>query len=111
MTPGALERTSALRTEEQGERKYRVSVEVDLIVVHDHKLAEQIVEALKRAGMRHVEFWPEDILSSSVGIAGHGFLEPVFRLRAHGPQGPFHIEVREEDLARARLVLSSSGLT
>lgn len=87
-----------------------VSQEVDLVVVRDHQLAEQIVEALKRAGMRHVEFWPEDILSPSIGIVGHGFLEPVFRLRAHGPQGPFHIEVRPDDLDRARLVLSSSGL-
>jgi hypothetical protein len=37
-------------------------------------------------------------------------MEPVFRVRAHGPEGPFHIRVREEDLAQARLVLSSSGL-
>jgi hypothetical protein len=87
-----------------------VSAEVDLIVVQDHKVAEQIIDTLKAAGMRHVEFWPEDILSPSIGIVGHGFLEPVFRLRAHGPQGPFHIEVREEDLARARLVLAGAGL-
>ena len=87
-----------------------MSEEVDLIVVPDHKVAEHIIEALKAAGMRHVEFWPEDILSPSIGIVGHGFLEPFFRLRAHGPQGPFHIEVREEDLARARLVLAGAGL-
>ena len=87
-----------------------MSKEVDLIVVHDHKLAERIVDTLKRAGMRHVEFWPEDILSPSIGIAGHGFWEPVFRLKAHGPQGPFHIEVREEDLAQAQLVLTACGL-
>jgi hypothetical protein len=87
-----------------------VSEEVDLIVVRDHKVAEQIIEALKAAGMRHVEFWPEDILSPSIGIVGHGFLEPVVRLRAHGPQGPFHIEVRIEDLAQARLVLAGTGL-
>ena len=87
-----------------------MSEEVDLIVVQDHKLAERIVEALKRAGMRHVEFWPEDILPPSIGIAGHGVMEPVFRLRAHGPQGPFHIEARQEDLAQAQLVLTASGL-
>ena len=87
-----------------------MSEEVDLIVVPDHQVAEHVIEALKAAGMRHVEFWPEDILSPSIGIVGHGFLEPVFRLRAHGPQGPFHIEVREEDLARARLVLAGTGL-
>ena len=87
-----------------------MSDEVDLIVVHDRKLAEEIIRVLKQAGLRHVEFWPEDILSPSIGIAGHGVMEPVFRVRAHGPQGPFHIEVRPEDLARAQLVLSSSGL-
>jgi hypothetical protein len=87
-----------------------MSREVDLIVVPDHELAERIMAALKAAGMRHIEFWPEDVLSSSVGTIGHGFLEPVFRLRAHGPQGPFHIEVREEDLVRAQLILGSSRL-
>ena len=84
--------------------------EVDLIVVQDHARSEEICQALKHAGIHHVEFWPEDILDPSIGIAGHGIMEPVFRVRAHGPQGPFHIRVREEDLAQARLVLSSSGL-
>ena len=69
---------------------------VDLIVVRDHKLAEQIMKALKRAGIDHVEFWPEGMLFSN----------------PWGPRrGPFHIRVREEDLAQARLVLPSSGLT
>lgn len=84
--------------------------EVDLIVVHDHLRAEEICKALKHGGIHHVDFWPEDMLSDSIGMMGHGFMEPVFRTKAHGPQGPFHIRVREEDLARARLVLSSSGL-
>ena len=84
--------------------------EVDLIVVRDHARSEEICKALKHAGIHHVEFWPEDILDPSIGIAGHGVMEPVFRARAHGPEGPFHIRVREEDLAEARLVVSSSGL-
>ena len=84
--------------------------EVDLIVVQDHARSEEICKAPKHAGIHHVEFWPEDILDPSIGIAGHGVMEPVFRVRAHGPEGPFHIRVREEDLAQARLVLSSSGL-
>jgi hypothetical protein len=58
-----------------------VSEEVDLIVVEDHKRSEKIVEALKHAGIHHIEFWPEGMLFSN----------------AWGPRrGPFHIRVREE---------------
>ena len=42
-----------------------MSEEVDLIVVTDRQLAEQIVAVLKRAGIRHVEFWPEHMLRPS----------------------------------------------
>jgi hypothetical protein len=87
-----------------------MSEEVDLVVVEDHVRAEEICEALKHAGIHHVDFWPEDILDPSIGIPGHGVMEPVFRVRAQEPQGPFHIRVREEDLAQAQLVLSRSGL-
>jgi hypothetical protein len=88
-----------------------VSDQVDLIVVHDHKLAEQIVKALKHAGIQHVEFWPEDILDPSIGIAGRGRMEPVFRRRAHAPQGPFHICVPGEWYHDAHVALMKSGLT
>ena len=86
--------------------------EVDLVVVEDHVRADEICKALKHAGIHHVEFWPQDILDPSIGLAGRGITEPVgvFRNRAKEPQGPFHIRVREEDLAQAQLVLSSSGL-
>jgi hypothetical protein len=86
--------------------------EVDLVVVEDHVRSEEICEALKHAGIHHAEFWPEDILSPSIGLVGRGINEPVgvFRTRAKEPQGPFHIRVRAEDLAQAQLVLSSSGL-
>jgi hypothetical protein len=89
-----------------------VSEEVDLIVVKDHHVSEQICEVLKRAGIHHVEFWPEDMLDPSIGLVGRGISEPpgVFRTRAKEPQGPFHIRVREEDLAQAQLILTSSGL-
>jgi hypothetical protein len=84
--------------------------EVDLVVVTDHALSEEICRALKQAGIHHVEFWPEDILDPSIGIPGRGFMEPVFRTRAHAPGGPFHIRVREEDLHDAQVVLLNSGL-
>ena len=86
--------------------------EVDLVVVHDHARSEEICKALKHAGIHHVEFWPEDMLDPSIGLIGRGINEPpgVFRTSAKEPQGPFHIRVREEDLAQAQLVLASSGL-
>jgi hypothetical protein len=87
-----------------------VSDEVDLVIVQDHALSVEICKALKHAGIHHVEFWPEDILDPSIGIRGHGFMEPVFRLRPHESQGPFHIRVREEDLHDAQFVLLNSGL-
>jgi hypothetical protein len=87
-----------------------MSEEVDLVVVRDHARAMEICNALKHAGIHHVDFWPEDMLSDGIGLIGRGFLEPTFRTEAHEPQGPFHILVRDEDLARAQLVLSSRGL-
>ena len=70
--------------------------QIDLIVVRDHKLADEIVKALKHAGIHHIGFWPEGMLFSNPWGPRHG---------------PFHVRVREEDLAQARLVLPSSGLT
>jgi hypothetical protein len=76
-----------------------MSEEVDLIVVHDHKFADEIVKALKHGGIHHFEYWPEHMLDR--GMRVHHTQDEV---------GPFHIRVREEDLAQAQFVLSSSGL-
>ena len=86
--------------------------EVDLIVVHDHKLADEIVKALRHAGIRHVEFWPEDILDPSIGLIGRGLNEPpgMFRTRPKEPQGPFHVRVLAKDAHEANVVLLNSGL-
>lgn len=76
-----------------------MSGEVDVAVVQEHVRAEAICKALKHAGIQHVEFWPEHMLDR--GMRVH-----------HGPDnvGPFHIRVREEDLAEAKLALSTTGL-
>ena len=97
----------------EGDRVSQDQEEVDLVIVHDHVRSEEICNALKHAGIHHVEFWPEDVLDPSIGLVGRGFNEPmgVFRTRAKEPQGPFHIRVREEDIAQARMVLAASGLT
>ena len=89
-----------------------MSEEVDLIVVHDHKLAEQIMKALKHAGVHHVELWPEQTLRPSRAYSGALLRGGGSRAKKvpDGEFGPFHVRVREEDIAQAQLVLSSSGL-
>jgi hypothetical protein len=86
-----------------------MSDDVDLAVVREHALAEKICEALSGAGIRF-DFWPEDILSDSIGLIGRGPFEPVFRTRGREPRGPFHIRVAAEDLHDAQFVLLNSGL-
>ena len=82
-----------------------VSDEVDLIVVLDHELAEHVVKVLERAGIHHVEFWPEHVLDHYGGMATIGRAWP------RGDRtGPFHIRVRVEDVHEANVVLLNSGL-
>ena len=83
---------------------------VDLIVVHDHAQADRVCEALENAGIRDIKCWPEDIISDLVGLPGRGFMEQLSGEGAPAPSGPFHVRVLEEDLPKAQLVLSSSGL-
>ena len=78
--------------------------EVDLIVVHDHSRAEEICKAFKHAGIHHVEFWPEHPLRT------RAYNRSILTKVPDEQFGPFHIRVREEDLAQAQLVLSSGGL-
>ncbi len=89
-----------------------MSDEVDLVVVADHKHAEKICEALTHAGIHHVDFWPEQMLRPSRAYSDSPLAHGFFRAKKVPDEGfgPFHIRVREEDLAQARLVLSSSGL-
>ena len=53
--------------------------EVDLVVVQDHTLAEQIVKALKHAGIHHVEFWPEHMLNPTRAYSGAPLMRGFFR--------------------------------
>ena len=79
-----------------------MSEEVDLIVGDDQHRAEQIVDALKRGGIDHVE-WRRD---------SHRFFggaTPMGGGRTYWAT-VFHICVREEDLAQAQHVLQASGL-
>jgi hypothetical protein len=93
-------------------REQIVSEEVDLIVVHDHKLAEQIVAALKPGGIHHVDFWPEHLLRPGNAYSGSLLAHGMFQAKKVSNEqfGPFHIRVREEDLVQAQLVLTASGL-
>ena len=89
-----------------------MSEQVDLMVVHDRKLAEQVVAALKQAGIQHVEFWPEQTLRPSRAYSGALFRGGWFRARRVPVEqfGPFHIRVRAEDAHEANVVLLNSGL-
>ena len=58
---------------------------VDLIVVRDHKLAEQIVAALKDAGIQHVEFWPEQTLRPTRAYSGALLRGGFFRAQRRCP--------------------------
>jgi hypothetical protein len=90
-----------------------MSESVDLIVVQDHRLAEQIVAALKRAGIRHVEFWPEQTLRPSRAFSGSLLMHGFFRAKKVPDEafGPFHIRVPEAWFHDAHVALTKSGLT
>jgi len=77
---------------------------VDLVVVDDHERAQTIIKALKHGGLHDVEFWPEHML----GFYGGKVIGLAYPHEDH--LGPYHIRVREEDLDRGRLILSSAGL-
>jgi hypothetical protein len=89
-----------------------LSAEVDLIVVQNHELAEQIVNAHKHAGIAGVEFWPEHMLRPANAYSG----ALLGRGGARAPQvpdeqfGPFHIRVPEEWLHEANVALLNNGL-
>jgi hypothetical protein len=89
-----------------------MSEAVDLIVVHDHKLAEQIVKALNHAGIEGVEFWPEHMLRLSRAYSG----ALLGRGGVRAPKlpdeqfGPFHIRVPEEWFHEANVALLNSGV-
>ena len=83
-------------------------MEVDVAVVGDKARAQEIFKRLKAAGIHHVGFWPEHMLGPHPALR-----VDTWRIDEAYPQdhlGPFHIRVREQDAARARFVLSSTGL-
>ena len=82
--------------------------EIDLAVVHDRRLATRIVKALRCAGVRCSEFWPEDVIMDG-GLPQPGRGVPTSTVVA-GAVGPFHVRVAEEDASKARDVLLTGGL-
>jgi hypothetical protein len=71
-----------------------MSEPVDVAVVADKKRADLICERLKANGLRHIDYWPEDMTSGIWYV----------------PQGPFHIRVRELDADLARQIIAAEGL-
>jgi hypothetical protein len=64
-----------------------MSDEVDLVVVTDHKLAEEICKALKQAGIRHVDFWPEQMLRPSRAYSDSPLAHGFFRAKKVPDEG------------------------
>ena len=82
---------------------------VDLVVVHDRKLAADIVKALEHAGILCSEFWPEDVIMDGGGLPQPARGVPTTVVA--GAVGPFHVRVAEGELGKARDVLLTAGLT
>jgi hypothetical protein len=83
--------------------------DAELLVVQDHSRAQDICSALLQAGLEHVLCLPDSVVSDEAAPQGRHFWD---RLAGGSStmRGPWHIVVREEELARARRVLAESGL-
>jgi predicted nuclease with RNAse H fold len=82
----------------------------DLITVTEHRRALAIVRLLEENGIRHVEVWPEDMLSNNVGFVISGKSQPLIRLRPRAaPAGPYHVLVALDSLPAAQAVLARPG--
>ena len=90
--------------------------EVDLAIVACRARAREIRQTLKAAGIRHVRIEPEHGLADCNAFRGAvlpGFSTPTWErdgVAQRGDWGPFHVRVRHDDRAAARLVLSTAGL-
>ena len=81
------------------------------MVVEDHVLAEEICEALKHAGIHHVDFWPRGHpLDPSIGIPEHGVTEPGSNAERRSRRVPFTFACEKRTWPRRSWAPSSSGL-
>jgi hypothetical protein len=82
----------------------------ELITVAEHSRALAIVRLLEKNGIRHVELWPEDMLSQNIGLVIGSIGQPMPRLRPKAaPSGPFHLFVAAGELDAAREILARPG--
>ena len=82
----------------------------DLITVTEHRRALAIVRLLEQNGIRHVEIWPEDMLSRNVGFIIGSVGQPLPRLRPQAAAaGPFHVLVALRSLPAAQALLARPG--
>jgi hypothetical protein len=81
----------------------------DVVVLSDVEQARAAMKALEKAGIRHVEFWPEHLLDPHPVLGRDTF--SIAEAYGRTARGPFHIRVRTRDIAQANSVLSSTGLS
>ena len=82
----------------------------DLVTVAEHRRALAIVRLLGQNGIRHVEIWPQDMLSNNVGFVIGSVGQPMLRRRPQAaPAGPYHVLVALDSLPVAQAVLARPG--
>jgi len=85
------------------------NADTELVVVQDHPRAQKICAALLQAGLEHVKCLPDYAVSDKAGPQERGLWDQLSKGTSES-QGPWHIVVWQEDLAKARQVLADSGL-
>lgn len=85
------------------------NADAELVVVQDHPRAQRICAALLQAGLEHVKCLPDYVVSDKADPQESSLWDQLSK-GASASQGPWHIVVWEEDLAKARQVLADSGL-
>ena len=85
------------------------NADAELVVVQDYPRGQEICAALLQAGLEHVKCLPDYMVSDKAGTQGRDFWDQLSK-GTSASQGPWHIVVWEEDLAKARQVLADSKL-
>jgi hypothetical protein len=85
------------------------NADAELVVVEDHSRAQVICAALQQADIEHVRCLPDELVSDKAGSQGGDFWDQLSK-GTSASQGPWHVRVLEQDVARARQVLADSGL-
>jgi hypothetical protein len=85
------------------------NADAELVVVQDHARAQEICAALQQADIEHVRCLPDELVSGKGGAQGSDFWDQL-STGTSDSQGPWHIRVLQDDLAKARQIMADSGM-